>query len=207
MDEEEFFAKLGRARKDGRAQYLRIQACVLVSTKQKAQLTAAEMLLNKILTEYPENRVEKSLTLNLLGKIYIIRQDLEKALSYFKQSLDFEKEFPNVITTSYLGFSETVVQAGKTEFYDEVESLLTKRIMEDRLKFPFENYIMYSVLSVISNFKGHSDKGKHYFELAEENAAAQTNTLWNPQKRKIGIAKERKKWLDRLVKKGMKQPS
>jgi len=31
-EEEHFFAKLGRARKDGRAQYLRIQAVELVDT-------------------------------------------------------------------------------------------------------------------------------------------------------------------------------
>jgi len=29
-DEEEYFAKLGRARKDGRAQYLRVQAIELI---------------------------------------------------------------------------------------------------------------------------------------------------------------------------------
>ena len=34
-DEEEYFAKLGRARKDGRAQYLRVQAIELIETKCK----------------------------------------------------------------------------------------------------------------------------------------------------------------------------
>ena len=34
-DEEEFFAKLARARKDGRAQYLKIQAIELVETEDK----------------------------------------------------------------------------------------------------------------------------------------------------------------------------
>jgi hypothetical protein len=33
VDEEEFFTKLGRARKDGRAQYLNIQAIELVETR------------------------------------------------------------------------------------------------------------------------------------------------------------------------------
>ena len=199
-DEYEFFAKLGRARKDGRAQYLRVQAVHLVHTKENIQLAAAEMLLNKILTEYPENRIEKSSTLNLLGKIYKHRENFDKALTYFKQSLDFEKEFPNVVTTSYLDFSETVVQAEKTEFYEEVENLLTNEIQKDTLKFPVENYIMYSVLAVISKFKGDLEKAEYYFEMAESNATVSTNTIWNPQKKKWGIVKERKEWLDKLVK-------
>ena len=199
-DEDNFFAKLGRARKDGRAQYLRIQSVSLIYTKENIQLAAAEMLLNKILTEYPENRIEKSSTLNSLGEIYKFRKDFDKALSYFKQSLDFEKEYPNVKTSAYLNFSETVVQAEKTEFYDEVENLLTDEIQKDTLKFPFQYYIMYSVLAVISDFKGNLEKAEYYFELAESNATAQTNTLWNPQKKKWGIVKERKEWLDRLVK-------
>ena len=199
-DEDEFFAKLGRARKDGRAQYLRIQAVNLIDTKEAIQLAAAEMLLNKILAEYPENRIEKSSTLNALGEIYKLRKDFDKALGYFKQSLDFEKEFPNVRTSAYLNFSEIVVQAEKTAFYDEVENLLTDEIQKETLKFPFQNYIIYSVLAIISDFKEDLAKAKYYFELAESNATTQINTLWNPQKKKWGIVKERKEWLDKLTK-------
>ena len=47
IDEEEFFAKLGRARKDGRAQYLKIQAIELLYTNDKKLLVVAETLLKK----------------------------------------------------------------------------------------------------------------------------------------------------------------
>jgi hypothetical protein len=60
---------------------------------------------------------------------------------------------------------------------------------------------MYSILSVIADFKENSEKTKYYSELAEQNATAKTNMLWNPQKKKYGIVKERKGWLDNLVKK------
>ena len=59
MDEEEFFIKLGRARKDSRPQYLKIQAIELVSTKNKDLLKVAESLLNKLLTEYPSILLER----------------------------------------------------------------------------------------------------------------------------------------------------
>lgn len=123
-DEEEYFVKLGRARKGGQAQYLRVQAIELIETKDKNLLSVAETLLNKILTDYPDNRIEKSQTYNSLGEIYKLREDYKTALEYFQKSLDFEKEFLNVITSAYLNYSETVVRAEKIELYDKVEICL-----------------------------------------------------------------------------------
>lgn len=198
-DEEEYLAKLGRTRKDGRAQYLRVQAIELIETKEEKLLAVAETLLNKILTDYPDNRIEKSETYNQLGEIYKLRENYEIALQYFQKSLDFEKEFPNVITSAYLNFSETVIRAEKTKLFDKVEKLLTEKINEDTLKFPVQNYIMYSVMAVISEYKGDLGQAKTYADLAEKNSTTQTNLLWNPKKQKLGIVKERIKWLDNLV--------
>jgi tetratricopeptide (TPR) repeat protein len=199
VDEEEYFAKLNRARKDGRAQYLRIQAIELIETNDPALLDAAELLLNKILSDYPENSIEKSQTYNSLGEIYEMRNNFERGIEYFQKALDFEKEFPNVTTTAYLNFCKVVIRTEKTHLYDEVETLLKKRIKEDTLIFPVQNYIMYSVLSIISDFKGDSNSAKVYFEIAEKNATAEINTLWNPRKQKFGIVKERISWLDKRI--------
>lgn len=184
-DEAEYFAKLGRARKDGQAQYLRVQAIELIKTKDKNLLSVAETLSNKILTDYPDNIIEKSQVYNSLGEIYKLREDYKKALEYFQKSLDFEKEFPNVITSAYLNFSETVVLAKKTELYNEVSNLLTEKINEGALKFPIQNYITYSVMTVISEFKGDLEQAKIYADLAEENATTQTNSLWNPKRKNL----------------------
>lgn len=198
-DEEEYFAKLGRARKDGRAQYLRVQAIELIETKEKNLLLVAETLLNKILTDYPNNRIEKSQTYNSLGEIYKLREEYDTALEYFQKSLDFEKEFSNVITTSYLDFAETVVRAEKTELYAKVYELLTDKLNEETLKFPAQNYIIYSVISVISEYNGDFEKANEFAELADKFATTQSNSLWNPRKQKLGVVKERINWLDKLV--------
>lgn len=200
-DEEEYFAKLGRARKDGRAQYLRVQAIELIETKEKNLLLVAETLLNKILTDYPNNRIEKSQTYNSLGEIYKLREEYDTALEYFQKSLDFEKEFSNVITTSYLDFAETVVRAEKTELYAKVYELLTDKLNEETLKFPAQNYIIYSVISVISEYNGDFEKANEFAELADKFATTQSNSLWNPRKQKLGVVKERINWLDKLVRK------
>jgi tetratricopeptide (TPR) repeat protein len=197
--EEEYFAKLGRARKDSRPQYLRVQAIELIETKDEHLLQVAERLLHKLLTDYPNERIEKSQAYKSLGDIYKLQDDFEKALDYFKRSIDFEKEFPNVRTSSYLGYSEVVIRANKTELFDYVESLLTAEINSDTLKFPFQNYIIYSVLSIINDFKGNNELSKHYSDLAEKYATANSNGLWNPQKKKLGLVGKRLNWLDKLV--------
>lgn len=198
-DEEEYFVKLGRARKNGRPQYLRVQAVELIETEDINLLSVAETLLYKILTDYPDNRIEKSQTYNSLGEIYRFKRDYETALMYFQKSLDFEREFPNVITNAYLNFSETVVLAERTDLYGSVEKLLTEKIDHDTLKFPAQNYIMYSVMAIIFEFKGNLEQAKAFKDLADKNATTETNSLWDPQKKKYGIVKERKKWLDKLI--------
>ncbi|MCB1023881.1 MAG: hypothetical protein KDB79_05815 [Acidobacteria bacterium] len=140
-DEKEFFTKLGRARKNGRAQYLRVQARINRNEEEELLKTTAS-LPNKILQEYPENRHERSPVLNSLGRIYEIRGDLSKALEYFRKSLEFENEFGSVITTTYLDFSQVAVRDGRTEFYGEIEQLLTEEINSETLKFPISNYII-----------------------------------------------------------------
>ncbi|AOR29113.1 hypothetical protein FORMB_20850 [Formosa sp. Hel1_33_131] len=205
-DETEFFVKLKRARKDGRAQYLKIQAIELIRTKGKRQLQAAEILLNKILTEYPDDKLNKSQTLNSLGEIYASYKNYDKAIEYFNQALNFEKEFPNVKTTAYLNFSETVVRTERYDLYSEVENILTLELKENGIFFPIQKYIAFSVLSVIYEYKGDRLKSEFYSNLAEENATAQTNELWNPRKRKYGVVNERKKWLDKLIKKNLNNP-
>mgnify|MGYP000898971067 CR=1 FL=1 len=205
-DEEEYFAKLGRARKNGRPQYLRVQAVEFIETKDIYLMSVAETLLNKILTDFPDNRIEISQTYNLLGELYSLREEYETAIEYFQKSLDFEKEFPNVITGAFLNLSKTVIHAEKTELYDEIENInrTIKTINDDlknghQLDFPVQNYIAYSVLTVIRKFKGDPEQAKIYEELAEKNAETRINSFWNPQKKKIGIVEHRIKSLDTQV--------
>jgi len=77
--------------------------------------------------------------------------------------------------------------------------LQKEKTNEDTLKFAVQNYIMYSVLTVILEYKGDLGQSEIYADLAEKNATTQTNSLWNPQKKKIRTVKDRIKWLDKLV--------
>jgi tetratricopeptide (TPR) repeat protein len=133
-DEEEFFKKLNRARQDGRAQYLKIQAIELVQTEDNELIKVAENLLNKMLTDYPDDNFNKASALHTLGDIYKLRENYQKAKEYYKQALDFEKVYPNVITQAYLDYSELVIKTDDKTSFDEVEQILLER--QPRLMFP-----------------------------------------------------------------------
>ncbi len=203
-EEEHFFAKLGRARKDGRPQYLRIQAVHLIDSGDLRLLDVAETLLNKILTEYPDDRLQKSPALTMLGGIYRRRGNNERALNYFKQAIDFEKEFPNVIWGASLSFAEIVVEEDRTEWYDEVEKTMLAEIENGGVLFPTQWYTIASVLCVIYASKGDREKVKFYADIAERNAMAKLNSLWNPRKKKLGLLEERNALLDKKVRQALR---
>jgi tetratricopeptide (TPR) repeat protein len=194
-DEDEFFEKLGRARKDGRAQYLKIQAIELVSTKNIELLKVAKTLLNKMLIEYPNDDFNKGSALHTLGNIYRELADYDIAIDYYKQAIDFELIYPNVRTQAYLDYSELIIKTGKTEKYDDVENILLERYA--RLLFPIEKYKVNSIMSIINRDKNQLDKAKHYAELAEKNATAEISEL--RYHKNLGVVKGRENWLDNLV--------
>jgi len=196
-DEEEFFAKLKRARKDGRAQYLKIQAIELVETKNKILLKVAEELLSKMLTEYPNDNFEKGSALHTLGDIYKLQENYKKAISYYKQAFDFEKVYPNVRTQAYLDYSELIVKTGDTASFDKVEQVLLERL--PTLMFPLEKYKATSLLSIINKSKNKDDEARHFADLAEQNANAETSGL--RYHKYLGVVNARDTLLDHLVRK------
>ena len=195
-DEEEFFAKLGRARKDGRAQYLKIQAIELVETRDQGLLEIAESLLNKMLTEYPDDNFNKSSALHTLGDISRLNGNLDKAIDFFKQAIDFEVIYPKVQTNAYLDYSELIVKTGKINQFDIVQYILLERL--PGLLFPVAKYKVCLLLSIIYNTKGKSDQAQYYADLADQNALADTSGL--RYHKNLGVVKELDSWLESLVK-------
>jgi tetratricopeptide (TPR) repeat protein len=195
-DEEDFFAKLNRARKEGRPQYLKIQAGTLVATKDLILLKVAETLIQKLFSDYPDDRLERSPSFKILGDIYRCRDDFHQAMAFYKQAIDFEETFPNVLTQSYLDFSELAVKPNAEEHYPLVEKIVSKRI-EGSL-FPLEKYKAFSILSIINNSKGDKDKAEQFALLAEQNASAETSGL--RYHKYLGVVTKRDTFLDKLVK-------
>lgn len=174
-DQEEFFTKLKRARKDNRAQYLKIQATEFEETGKTELLNAAERLLNQLLDEYPDDSFNKSSSLHILGNIYKRRNNLETALAYYKEAVEFEKDYPNVKTQADLDFSDLVVRLEKSEHYSLVEELLNERLKNSL--FPVEKHRGYSILAVISNKRGDKKNFERFKKLEEKNASQDTSGI------------------------------
>ena len=193
-DESDFFAKLNRARKDNRPQYLRIQAYVLIQTKNIDLLNAAELLLNRFLNDFPENKFDRSSVFNHLGEIYKLRRDFEKALEYFKKSIDFELVYDKVNTESYLNYAEIIVMTGKTSQYEYVKDILLKKPTD---VFRYVNYKVFSLLSIIERYMGNFEEAEKYMDLAERNANAETSGM--RYHKYVGVVDDRIEWLDNMV--------
>ncbi len=197
VDEDEFFKKLGRARKDGRAQYLKIQAIELIETKDLKLLKVAEDLLNKMLSDYPDDNFDKGSALHALGNIYKVTGNFEQALNYYKQALDFEKIYPNVKTLAYLDYSELAIKSGDIGSYDEIETILLERY--PRLLFPIEKYKVNSLLSIINKQKNRDEQARYFADLAEQNADDETSGL--RYHKYLGLVTEHDSLLEELKKK------
>jgi len=197
LDEEEFFVKLARARKDGRAQYLKIQAIELVDTNDNKLLKVAESLLKKMLEEYPEDRFNKSSALKTLGDIYNETGKEDSAIEYYKMAIDFEKIYPNVQTGAYLNYGELIVKSKRVSQYEDVEKILLGRYSS--LAFPIQNFKVNSILSFINNYNGKKDIAKHYAELADQNANEKTSGFH--YHKELGLVNDKEIWLKKLLKK------
>jgi tetratricopeptide (TPR) repeat protein len=196
-DEEEYFAKLARARKNGRAQYLRIQAAELVATGEPQILDGAESLIEKLFSDYPEDKFERSVSLTILGDIYKLRKQPDKAAEYYKAAIEFEEIWPNVHTSAYLDFSELVVKLKKQEYYEFVEDLIVKRVDSSGVLFPNVGYKAFSILAIISHYKGDKEMAKKFAALAEKNVSRETSGL--RYHKSLGVVTERDDLLDFLM--------
>jgi tetratricopeptide (TPR) repeat protein len=196
-DQAEYFAKLKRARDSSRPRYLVIQASNLAGTADPTLLDGAETLIKILFADYPDDKFNRSAGLEVLGDIYRLRQVYDTAMVYYKKSIDFEHEYPNVRSNAFLQFSELAVKLNKREFYPFVEALLSERL--EHYPFPIYKYKIYSLLSVINKANGHNAKASELAELAEKFAALQTSGFrYHPT---VGVVTERDADLDRLMKK------
>ncbi|WP_149207956.1 tetratricopeptide repeat protein [Flavobacterium johnsoniae] len=196
-DEEHFFTKLSRARKNGRAQYLKIQAIELLYTKDNKLLNIAKELLQKVLDDYPDNNLEKSSVYKTFGDIFLLEKNLEKAIEYYRKAIDFEKVYPNVKTNSDIIYSELIIKNQLTNEYLNVEKILEEKI--SGLLFPIDKYKVFSMLAILNYYNSNIQTAKEYALLANENAQAETSGL--RYHKHLGIVSERDDFFDRIINK------
>ncbi len=162
-DQEEFFTRLKRAREHNRGQYLRIKADAV---KDKYPNEAIK-LLQIVLDEYPQ-RIFIAITYKTMAECYICLKNSEKAIEYFRKTLAFEKEFPNVITVVHFDFPMYVVRNKLTDYYSEVLDVLCN--VADRydryVSFPIQGYKLHAALAIICDHFQQRAEAKQHAKVA-----------------------------------------
>lgn len=162
-DQDEFFTRLKRAREHKRGQYLRIKAGII---KDKCPNEAIK-LLQIVLDEYPE-RIGIAVTYETIAECYICLKNSEKAIEYFRKTLAFEKEFPNVITAVHFNFPMYVVRNRLTDYYSEALDVLCN--LADRYDryviFPIHGYRLHAALAIFCDHFKQKEEAKQHAKVA-----------------------------------------
>jgi tetratricopeptide (TPR) repeat protein len=173
-DQADFFAHLKRSRRAGnKAQYLRIQAAHLEKVGSPELLRAAIILLDKMLTEFPEVIMlalaysQKASCLAKLG-------DLDQAVAYYRRALETERKFPHSRTQARNEFGILVVENRMTQFYEEALAVLDEMELPG-VKFPSDVYKGCGIRALIAAHKGELESARKFAQVAL-NAAAKDHS-------------------------------
>jgi len=168
-DKEAFFARLKRSgTSDAKAQYLRIQACYLAEAKL---YPSAVELLGILIRDYPDH-LELAQTHLQMAECLIELGEAENAIAEFRLSLQRQRDFPNVLTASWLQFPLFVVRQNLTQYYEEALGVLEEFNKDTGIMLPIEGYRHATAHALIAESQGNRRKAKNFAKQALEFQAA-----------------------------------
>lgn len=159
--ESGFFSKLKRAR--NKAQYLRIQACILASRHPSVAL--------RLLDQYfalGENFDEAQAHVDR-AHAYLSLGEVGNAISAYEAALAIEGYRPNLKTNAYILLPFTISLHHVKSRYGQAEQLLHKH--KDRLTFPVDHFLWHAAHALIGADLGKSAEAKSHAQLALEESA------------------------------------
>lgn len=169
-DQSDFFDRLKRSRTVGnKAQYLRIQASHLEAVGSPELLRAAQMLLEKILTDFPDELQlasaysQKASCLAKLG-------ELDDAINCYRLVFDTQRRLPRIQTYAHVEFGRLVVANKMTHLFDEVLAILVEFDIKG-VEFPKDVFQKFGILAIIGAQRGEIEKAKEFARTAIEAAS------------------------------------
>ena len=187
-DQADFFARLKKSRGAGhKAQYLVVQARRLEETGSPELLPAALSLLDKMLTEFPEDfflsqaHGQKANCLWKIGKA-------DEALVHYRLALDAERKFPNLRTAVLHDFGVFVVQNKLSHLYDEALNVLdTMKI--PGTPFPYNVFRDCGIRALVAEERGEIENARKWAQAALDAAAKNASGFRNHPN--FGLVKDR----------------
>lgn len=124
---------------------------------------------------------------------YAALGDHDKAIEFYRKTLEREEEFPNVVTSTFVDYPVFVISHERFDLFPEIEDILTKN--KSPLDFPIRLYKYNMCLAIIADFKGENKMAAMYARNALSAAKQEHSGFrYHP---KLGLVKE----LDKKIKK------
>ncbi len=175
-DREEFFAKLQRSRGAfNKAQYARIQAYELVTTRTPEAYPAALELLDMILAEWPAG-AELAAVHHQRAGCFLALGDVPRAVDAYQQVFQAQRACSGHLTGAPLDFGWLAVTVPLPELYDEALAVLDEFPYG---AFPVSRYRASAIHALIFDDRGKPEKARNCARIALEEAAARHSGFRN----------------------------
>ena len=168
-DRKDFFARLHRSRGAfHKAQYARIQAYELLTTRTREAYSAALELLDTILVEWPHESQLASVH-NHRAECFAGLGNLPGAVEAYRQVFQTQRVHKNRQTMAQLDFGWLVATIPLPDLFDEALAALFEF---HRDMFPVDSYRANAIQALIMHSKGKRAQARSYASIALEAAAA-----------------------------------
>jgi tetratricopeptide (TPR) repeat protein len=123
-DRELFEAKLGRAQKRNRAQYMRIKALSLAESDDKAARAAAGELFERIFSEHPDDELQVTMAHTDKARWHRKRGEQDQAVEHYRRAVALEDALGGIDWGADLELAELLVE--RNEDLGEAQRMLDR---------------------------------------------------------------------------------
>lgn len=178
----DFFTRLGRAKRDNRAQYLRIQA---VHLERAGELEAAVDLLEILLDRY-RDQLQVAAAYHQLARCFEMLGRKEGAEAAYRSSLVAMRDVPHSRTNAHLDFAHFVVRERREDLFEEVFTALDE--FSEYMILPAEVYKYASAKALIlARTRRHTEARIFARRALEEGAREESGLRYHPR---LGLVEE-----------------
>ena len=168
-DREDFFAHLKRSRGAiHKAQYARIQAYELLTTRTPEAYSVALELLDMILANWGEDSQLASVH-HHRAECFAGLGDLPRALDAYRLVFRTQRTLKRELTMAHLDFGWWVATTPLPEYYDEALGLLNEFTHNN---FPVDQYRASAIHALIFDVRGQREQARRHAHLALQAAIA-----------------------------------
>jgi tetratricopeptide (TPR) repeat protein len=171
-DREEFFGRLRRSRGAfNKAQYARIQAYELLTTRSRDAYLAALELLDMVLAEW-HDEAQLASVYHHRAECFAGLGDLPRAIDAYRQVFQTQRVRKGELTAAHLDFGWLVVTTPLPKLYDEALTALREFHGDSYDAFPVSRYRARAIQALIFDCRGLHDEARDSARVALDAAAA-----------------------------------